>query len=77
MRWFCVRQTLPEGHNIWELFALLKCINKHFGVLHILEPLLLKPGVQLGDPQKLSADRDSLAIDRHGRPSLLCSEIDP
>ena len=72
---FCVRQTLPEGQNIWAVFALLKRINEHFGILDVLEPLLLKPGVELGDPQNLSLDHDPFAIDCHVSANALNSEL--
>jgi hypothetical protein len=66
---------LPEGQNIWAISALLKRINKHFGILNVLEPLLLKPGVELGDSQSLSLDHDPFAIDRHVSANALNSEL--
>ncbi|HWX14991.1 MAG TPA: hypothetical protein VNY07_00220 [Chthoniobacterales bacterium] len=43
----------------------MKRINEHFRILDVLEPLLLKPGVDLGDSQNLSLDHDPFAIDLH------------
>jgi hypothetical protein len=72
---FCLRQALPEGQNIRATFGLLKRINEHFGILEVLEPLLLKPRVELGHPQNVSLDHDLFAVDRHSGAKALSSKL--
>jgi hypothetical protein len=69
---FYVRQTLPKGQDIGKAFSPSKRVDDDFGVLHVFEPLLLRPG----NPQNLALDYDPRTINVDIRANALHFRID-